>query len=302
LVKNREDARLILRKPKELRSVSWCDSDHAKNEDDRRSISGRVSTLGGMITSWSSKAQSTVTLSSTQSEYVSYSICCQEAVFTNMLLGELFEVVAHARIFEDNIGAIFLIKNQQVGPRTKHIDIRHHFVRELYSRNEALPEYVNTEFNYSDIMTKNLGDKLFKRFGQSICLGGIVYDVYNVKERMSNHEVNATSVVRREDETTSDWTQVVRHRKRANRQGRREWTSNTSTCGTHASRLSRKSARDGVRRNVPGTNAIEIARDCNIPSEAVEEPTAVETAPGIAVGIVDEGSRASSGKNRFAIE
>jgi hypothetical protein len=320
LTKNRKDAKIILRKPKELRSVSWCDSDHAKNEDNRKSISGRVSTLGGMITSWSSKAQTTVTLSSTESEYASYSVCCQEAMFTNMLLRELFGVVEHARIFEDNIGAIFLIKNQQVGPRTKHIDIRHHFVREQYSRNEVLPEYVNTEFNYSDIMTKNLGDKLFKKFGQSICLGGIVYDVYNVEERMSKHEVNETSVVNQTDETTHDWTLVVRHRKPVKRPQRRGSSSkNRGRSRYHGSaidRLSKKSMLVAKERNVPRIRrpepsndskheriAIEIAMDfCEKPSQTVEESTEVEAVPGAAAGIVDDGRRSSSEMNRFTIE
>ena len=64
--------------------------DHAKNEDDQKRIAGQISTLGGMITSWSSKKQQTVALSSTGAEYYSYSAGCQEAMFTNMLLRELF--------------------------------------------------------------------------------------------------------------------------------------------------------------------------------------------------------------------
>jgi hypothetical protein len=60
---------LAMRKPRELRSISNCDSDYGKDENDRKSISGRINTLGGMVTNWSSKKQNTVSLSSTEAEY-----------------------------------------------------------------------------------------------------------------------------------------------------------------------------------------------------------------------------------------
>jgi hypothetical protein len=66
-----------------------CDSEYAKCEDTRRSMSGRINALGGMITNWSSKKQATVALSSTKAEYTAYAEYCQEVTFTNMLLEEL---------------------------------------------------------------------------------------------------------------------------------------------------------------------------------------------------------------------
>ncbi len=68
-VGQQENEGLTFRKPRELRSISDCDSDYAKDENDRKSISGRINTLGGMITNWSSKKQNTVSLSSTEAEY-----------------------------------------------------------------------------------------------------------------------------------------------------------------------------------------------------------------------------------------
>ena len=122
---------LIFRKPRELRSISYCDSDYAKDEINRKSISGRINTMGGMTTSWSSKKQATVSLSSTEAEYQSLSDCAQEAVFTQNLIEELTGIKLRAIIYEDNLGAIYLVKNQQVSARTKHIDIRHHYLRDL---------------------------------------------------------------------------------------------------------------------------------------------------------------------------
>ena len=72
-----------------------------------------------------------MTLSSTEAEYVALSACAQEVKFVSMLLGEINEVKKPSVIYEDNQGAIFLAKNRQVGICTKHIDIRHNFLRDM---------------------------------------------------------------------------------------------------------------------------------------------------------------------------
>jgi hypothetical protein len=73
---------LCLRKPRVLQSISDCDTDYAKDENDTRSISGRINTLGGMTTNWTSKKQQTVSLSSSEAEYQALTECVQESVFT----------------------------------------------------------------------------------------------------------------------------------------------------------------------------------------------------------------------------
>jgi hypothetical protein len=74
---------MIYRKPRELRSISLCDSNYAKDPNDRKSVSGRIKAVGVTISKWTSKKQGAVTLSSTLSEYA------QEAIFTQNLLMEL---------------------------------------------------------------------------------------------------------------------------------------------------------------------------------------------------------------------
>jgi hypothetical protein len=120
---------LIYRRPKELQLVSWADLNYATNEDTRRSVSGIINTLGGgTITNWTSKTQATVTLSSMEAEYLSLLLCTQDLRFTQMLLNEIDTSVTPGIIHDDNTGAIFLVKNSQVGFQTKHIDVRHHFI------------------------------------------------------------------------------------------------------------------------------------------------------------------------------
>jgi hypothetical protein len=138
-----------------LLSNSDCDLDYTKDEDDRRRISGLIKTLGGMTTSWTSTKQHTVSLSRSEAEYQALSECVQEAVFTKNLVEELTVQRKPAIIYEDSLGTIFLVKNQQVSARTKHIDIRHHFMRDLQGKKELDVRFKRSEKNSADIMTKN---------------------------------------------------------------------------------------------------------------------------------------------------
>jgi len=114
---------LVLKKPKSFKPYIYSDADYASDKQDRKSISGRISMLGGMIVGWSLKKQQTVSLSSCESEYIAYGEGCQEVLFMNQLLEELLNKPMSATVYGDNQGALFLVKNLQVSQRTKHIDI-----------------------------------------------------------------------------------------------------------------------------------------------------------------------------------
>jgi hypothetical protein len=167
-VSNVKDAGQVFRRPRELRSISDCDSNYARDENDRKSISGRINTLGGMITNWTSKKQSTVSLSSTEAEYQALSECVQEAIFTQSLIQELTGECNTAIIYEDNIGAIFLVKNQQVSARTKHIDVRHHYMRDLHESKRIEVRFKRTDKNSSDILTKNTPKAIYEKHASTI--------------------------------------------------------------------------------------------------------------------------------------
>jgi hypothetical protein len=98
---------LCLRTPRVLQSISDCDSDYAKDENDRRSVSGRFNTLRVMTTNWTSKKQHTVSLSSSEAEYQALSECVQEAVFTQNLVEELTGQRKPTIIYKENSGTIF---------------------------------------------------------------------------------------------------------------------------------------------------------------------------------------------------
>ena len=146
-----------------------------------RSVSGNICTVGGTVTSWSSRTQKITTLSSTESEYVALGECGQELKFVSMLLAEIGIGEVPGTIFEDNEGAIFLAKNQQVSMRTKHIDVRYHFIRDLIQDGYLNLQYVSTDNNYADFMTKNVSkDILRKLFSSGVQNGDIMIKRENV--------------------------------------------------------------------------------------------------------------------------
>jgi hypothetical protein len=77
------------------------------------------------------KTQESVTLSSTEAEYCSLASGATQVTFVLQLLEEIVECKTPGIILEDNTGAIFLVKNQQVGSRTKHVDVQYHYIREM---------------------------------------------------------------------------------------------------------------------------------------------------------------------------
>jgi hypothetical protein len=150
-MKQKKSHHLIYRKPRELRVIGSADANYATNPDDRKSISGNIHTVGGMLTSWASKKQGSVILSSAESEDHSMALHFQETKFQQMLLDEIATNVIPAVVFEDNQGCIYLVKDQQVGPRTKHIDVRMHFMRNDVNAGRVKVIFVPSEENESDI-------------------------------------------------------------------------------------------------------------------------------------------------------
>ena len=174
LKKHRQDIRLTYRVPIELRPVSMVDTDYATNKEDRKSITGTIHTVGGTITAWQSKSQATVTLSSTEAEYIGMASGLQEILFMHMLLDEIDGSIRPGVEVEDNQGAMFLVKNQSVGPRTKHIDVRHHFIRQHYENGDVDAVYTRSENNEADINTKNLPEALQMKHAEKI-RNGMLY-------------------------------------------------------------------------------------------------------------------------------
>ena len=157
-IKGSLNHKLVFQKSKNgLETIGYSDSDWASSKEDRKSTTGYCFMLNseGPMISWKSKKQQTVALSSCEAEYMALTAATQEAIFLSNLAKE-FGIVTDSptHIYGDNQGSISLVKNPVNHEKTKHIDIKHHFVREKFSEGVIDVTYVPTSDNVSDLMTK----------------------------------------------------------------------------------------------------------------------------------------------------
>ena len=170
-----QDRKLILQ-PKPNK-VNWemrgySDSDFAGDVDGRKSISGYIIYVQGCPISWRSKGQKSVSLSSTEAEYMAVSEVATEILFMKSMMDFLGVLVSlPIEVYVDNVGAIYLSKSATTSNRTRHIDTRYHFVRDYIDDGVLKIVFVRSEFNHADIMTKNLSVKLYEQHSDAIMKG-----------------------------------------------------------------------------------------------------------------------------------
>ena len=144
-LKGKEKKGIVIRKPKVLKYVIFFNSNYATYKETRNIVSSLVTTLGRELIMCLSKTQRTVTLISTEAEYVALVECAQEVKFVRILLEEIYQVKNQLVVYEDNKRTIFLANNRQVGMRTKHIDICHHFLSDKVEDKDIGINYIRSD-------------------------------------------------------------------------------------------------------------------------------------------------------------
>ena len=123
---------------------AFSDADYAGYVKDRMSIIGYVIMMSGGQISWCSSEQSIVALSTTEAEYIAAAECCKELKYLKMLIEELTGKRVEAELCVDNQSAMKLIESGQVTRRSKHIDVRYHYISEQLKEKPFSIEYCNT--------------------------------------------------------------------------------------------------------------------------------------------------------------
>ncbi|XP_037942820.1 secreted RxLR effector protein 161-like [Teleopsis dalmanni] len=135
---------------------SLVDADWGADLNDRRSYSGYAFIISGAAICWEARKQRTVALSSTESEYMAISEATKEALYLKAVLDDVSVTSKTIEIFNDNQSAQKLTESFRYHPRTKHIDIRYHFIRSNVNDGTIKIKYMPTEEMPADVLTKGL--------------------------------------------------------------------------------------------------------------------------------------------------
>ncbi|GJS55423.1 copia protein [Tanacetum coccineum] len=148
------EMRLWYPKGFDIETIVYADSDYAGDYVDLKSTSGICTFIGCCLTSWFSKKQTALAISTTKAEYVSAGNVCQQALWMKQALVDYGIRLDEIPIMRDNKRAIDLSKNPIQQSRTKHIEIHHHFLRDNVQKGNISIEKVSSKDNIADILTK----------------------------------------------------------------------------------------------------------------------------------------------------
>jgi hypothetical protein len=141
----------------------YSDSDYVGCKVDRKSTSRTCQFLGRSLVSWSSKKQIYVALSTVKAEYVAAGQCCTKLLWMRQPLRDFGYNLSKVPLLCDNESAILLADNPIEHSRTKHIDIRHHFIRDHQQKGDIDVFHISTKNQLVDTFTKPLDEKRFCR-------------------------------------------------------------------------------------------------------------------------------------------
>lgn len=158
-LKGTKDLKLRLSSSKQKNSFyAYSDANWAEDREDRKSNSGFYCSINGGAISWSCRKQNLVATSSTEAEFVALSETCREVVWLKKLAKELSIIVPEpVTVYTDSQSSMEMVENEKFSNRTKHIDTKFHYVKDAAMNRDIILEYVKTDENVADMLTKPLG-------------------------------------------------------------------------------------------------------------------------------------------------
>jgi hypothetical protein len=149
----------------DMRLLGYADADWAGSAVDRKSTFGCCSTLGSTMVSWCSRKQSSVALSTTEAKYPALSVAVREAMWLRKLLTDLFNHDVDSTIIHyDNQSCVKLSKNPMFCDKSKHVEIKYHYIRDMVQKKAIHVQYLPTHEQIADIFTKPLARTKFEYF------------------------------------------------------------------------------------------------------------------------------------------
>jgi hypothetical protein len=147
------------------------DADFARSRLDRKSTSGTCQFLGSSLVYWSAHKQSSVAQSTTEAEYVATASCCYQLLWITYTMSDFGEEYTHVPLQCDSTSAISVAKNPVLHSKTKHIEVRYHFLRDIIEEGKITLIHVPTHDQLADIFTKPLDQATFTCLrGELVCV------------------------------------------------------------------------------------------------------------------------------------
>ncbi|GKB36818.1 putative ribonuclease H-like domain-containing protein [Tanacetum coccineum] len=165
---------------------AFSDSDYAGASLDRKSTTGGCQFLGSRLISWQCKKQTVVANSTTEAEYIAASHCCGQVLWIQNQMLDYGYNFMQTKIHVDNESAICVIKNPVYHSKTKHIEIRHHFIRDSYEKRLIEMVKIHIDHNIADLLTKSFDVSRFNFLVASIGEANYV----NMQSRMVGRTCN----------------------------------------------------------------------------------------------------------------
>nr|GEZ14005.1 putative ribonuclease H-like domain-containing protein [Tanacetum cinerariifolium] len=134
--------------------VAFSDSDYGGASQDRKSTNGGSQFSGTRLISWQCKKQTIVATSTIEAEYVAVASCCGQVLWIQNQLLDYGYNFMNTKIYIDNNSAICIVKNPVYHSKTKHIEIRHHFIRDCFEKRLICVDHIHTNKNVADLLKK----------------------------------------------------------------------------------------------------------------------------------------------------
>jgi hypothetical protein len=160
-LKHTQDVGLWYPKGTKFQFVGYSNSDYAGCKVERKSTSGTCQLLRRSLVSWSSKKQNSVALSTAKAEYITVGSCCAQLLWMKATLRDFGINFKRVPLLCDNESAMKLTNNPVQYQRIKHIDVRHHFIRDHQQKGGICIESIGTDDQLADIFTRPLDEKKF---------------------------------------------------------------------------------------------------------------------------------------------
>ena len=158
----------------------FLDSDLAGNLDDRKSTGGLAFYLNESLVAWVSQKQKCVALSSCEAEFMAANAAACQGIWLHKVLNQISdESIGPVVLYIDNKSAIDLTKNPVFHGRSKHIDIRYHFIRECVERGDVIVKHVRTEEQKADVSTKAMSKVKFERMRKLLGVKNLIKNSFD---------------------------------------------------------------------------------------------------------------------------